>query len=97
MPRQDFPAQGQAAHVRSAAAVGHGELEEAGAAIFLDQRPARCLRVGRFGVVNVLVAPALEPRRQLSVALFEERPGQEAAVRHQSPSNTGVCLLANAS
>ena len=41
-------------------------------------------------------APALDRLRQRAMAIGEERPAEEARVRHQSPSNTGFCLATKA-
>ena len=40
--------------------------------------------------------PAIQLVRQPPMLVVEERPGEEAPVRHQSPSKTGVVRAANA-
>ena len=41
-------------------------------------------------------APFLQRGLEGAVAVLEERPGEEARVRHQSPSNAGFCLATKA-
>ena len=45
---------------------------------------------------QILRAPCLQPLGMFAVAVFEERPGEEGAVSHQFPSNTGRCFPTNA-
>ena len=86
----------EAAHVGAVLRVAHAEFEESRLAELGDGRAARHPRPPR-RIVDRRLAPLLELRRQLAMALVEERPGEEARVAHQSPWNSGVRLLANAS
>ena len=98
MTRQRLADDGEAAHVGPPLAIGDAVLEQSGLARAPEQaarhsasrsrrtcRP-RWPRTNRSHLVG-----------KRAMARFEERPGEEAAVGHQSPWNTGVRLSANAS
>ena len=45
---------------------------------------------------QVARAPLVEAQRMIAVSVVEERPAEEGAVGHQSPSNTGCFLSTKA-
>ena len=105
MPRQHLAADAQAARIelavggRGAAAGGGGEeavLPHRGCQLAYMRRRCRArsrLLVEQDGVGG---RPRLDAIVQRAVLRLQERPGEEAAVGHQLPSNTGFCLATNA-
>jgi hypothetical protein len=95
--RQRLAHQAERADVERARRVGidGGMLEPTVAAERRDERAARGVDVA---VVDrqVRLAPGLERGRKLAMTQLEERPGEEARVRHQLPSNAGRSLATNA-
>ncbi|MNC96013.1 hypothetical protein D3C83_132710 [compost metagenome] len=68
-----------------------------GAAEVLNQAPADRIRVVAMGVAEVLLRPGVGLPRELGVFLLKKRPVVMREPVHQSPSNAGFCLAANAS
>src|SRR4051812_13213279 len=95
--REGLAGEREAAHIGPVLRVADAQLEEARLAELGDRRPARDVLVRSRRIVDRRCAPLLEARRQIAVALVEKRPGKEARVAHQSPSNSGVRLAAKAS
>ena len=96
---QGLADQAEAADVERRRGVGvdRGVGEPAVAAERGDERLAGGVGVGMVDVGEVLRRPGVEVERQRLVAGLEERPVEEAAVGHQSPSNTGFALATKAS
>ena len=97
MARQRLAGEAQRAHVERAGIGGidRRRLQPAVAAELCHQLAAggvdvvmRDRQVGR--------APCVQPLGEIAVAILEERPGEEGAVRHQFPSNTGLSLATKA-
>ena len=97
MASQRLAANGEAAHVGPVIGVGDAQLQKARATELPYQRPAGGIGIGGMRVVDRLLAPLLDPLRKLAVPRFEERPGKEVSIGHQSPLNSGVRLPAKAS
>ncbi len=70
-------------------------LQPSIAAEAIDEVAARGVHIC---VVNrqIRAAPRFQRFVKRPVAVFEERPGEEAFVRHQSPSNTGFSFATKA-
>src|SRR5829696_8606740 len=98
MARQRIADQGERAHVEllmHAAKVGrHAVAQPAAVAELAHQRSALRVDVVAMSRREFAAAPRLELLGELPVAIVEERPVEEGAIRHQSPWNTGFCFAA---
>src|SRR5206468_12960387 len=75
---------------------GDAKLEESRGAALSHQPAALGVDIAAL-LAHILGAPALQLITECAMLRVKERPRKEASVRHQLPSNTGFCLLANAS
>jgi hypothetical protein len=85
------------AHVERATGVGvdAGMLKPAVAAELRHEVAARYVNIA-VGDRQMCAAPTVDRRGEAAVALVEKRPGEEALVRHQSPSKVGCSLATKA-
>jgi hypothetical protein len=94
---QRLACQAQRAHVERAAGIGIGRgMRKPSVAAETRHKIA----AGGVDVVMVnrqmLFAPCLQRRVEAAVAVLEEGPGEEALIRHQSPSKAGFSLATKA-
>ena len=100
MARQDLTGEAQAAHVEPAVGlrrIDRCRREPAAAAGLGNQVAAGPVNVAMVDPGEMRRSPGLQPHRPVSAAGVEERPVEEAAVGHQSPSKIGLRFATKAS
>src|SRR5690349_14445302 len=101
MAGERFADQGERTHVERLMKPAMGDrnaiAEPAAVTELADEGAAFGVDVVAMGFSQVRFAPVFKVRRQLPVRIVEERPIEEGAISHQSPSNSGVRFAAKAS
>jgi hypothetical protein len=100
MARECLAHDAKAAHIELRCRIGWINGSQGQPAVVAEpsrEVSAGCIDIPVVDSAEVVGGPVIGPPRQLAMPRFEEWPGEEGLVGHQSPSNAGFCFATKAS